>query len=124
MKRAIIFLVLGGVFTPLFIFLMMVRMGSPKINEYAVLLAILLFIVLMPIVTIGWILDELLSDDFTFTILPRAILTAVVGAVAAWGWAFFVLPFASDALYFATGGAVSMGVCSLLANDFGWFGSD
>ena len=118
-KRALIFLVLGSVLSPIAITLMMAEMGA-WVGEYAVLFAIVLSVYFLPVTFLAWTLNEALADAFSITIAPRAILIATVGAIGACGLAFFIKPFAGDLLCFAAGGAVGMGVCSLLANDFGW----
>jgi hypothetical protein len=117
-KKALFFLVLGSVLSPIAIILMMAEMGA-WVGEYAVLFAAILSVYFLPVTFLAWALDEALADTFSFTIAPRAILIATVGALWACGLAFFIKPFAGDLLCFAAGGAASMGVCSLLANNFG-----
>src|SRR5262245_42584533 len=103
MKRAAVFLLLGSVLNPVVVILMMIKIGHYWIHEYAAILAILLFLFLLPMTVLGWFLDEFMSDDFTFTILPRAILVAILAGIAAWAWAFLVRSWTPDWLYFSVG---------------------
>ncbi len=113
MKRAFIFLVLGLILGPIVIILMMGWVG-----EYVAPFAIILSFCLLPVTVVAWALDEVLADALRFAIVPRVILIATVGALGASGLAFFIKPLAGDLLWFAAGGAISMGACSLLSARF------
>lgn len=114
MKRALVFLLLGPALTVLTIW---VAVGMP-VEAMAASIAVLLFLFTSPVMGIVGLLDGYLARSLP--ILLRAPLSALVGATAAAVLPAAILgPMPQDlSMYFGLGGALCIGVCSLLAHDY------
>jgi hypothetical protein len=116
MKRVFIFLIAGPLAVALIASLVFVAAGAHgPVVQY---LAGALFLMTLPVAALAGTIDGFASS---LPIVPRAWVTAVIGASAAGAIAFgalrcFFVP--AELMYFAFGGAVCMGLCSLLANDW------
>jgi hypothetical protein len=118
MKRALAFLVFGPVLASVTTLLAMSQAGGPD-HGFAKIFASAVFFFTLPVSAMTGCVDGVLTD---VRIPLRAALTGVTGALVASVLAFvlFSCLFPPAAwLYFAFGGAACMGVCSLLANDYG-----
>jgi hypothetical protein len=121
MKRALAFLVFGPVLAAVTTLLVMSQAGWSD-HGFAKIFATAVFFFTLPVSAMTACLDGVLTD---MRIPLRAALTAATGALVASVLAFvlFNCLFPPAAwLYFAFGGAACMGVCSVLAHDFGWQG--
>ena len=118
MKRAVIFLVAGPLAVALVASLILAAAGVPgPVVQY---IAGALFLITLPVAALAGTVD---GFSASLPIALRAPVTAVFGALGAGAIAFGWLHcfFAPAALmYFPFGGAVCMGLCSLLANDYDW----
>ena len=120
MKRAFVFLLLAPVTVFFAVLLTWVALTGPQSLDFGCLVAGVLAIFALPMSAISWIADEFLARDFP--ILPRATLTAIVGAAAVTAElsvVFGSLFPSSIVMALATGGAIVMAACSLLSNDYG-----
>jgi len=119
MRRALAFLVFGPALASVTALLIMTEASSPPsyLREF---LVIVLFFFTLPVAALAGSLDAYLARAFAVPL--RAPLIAAVGAVIASGLALILfnclLPPAA-LKFFAMGGAVCMGACSLLANEYG-----
>jgi hypothetical protein len=120
MKRALIFLVLAP-----FLVAVLAALGVaalyPMDRDCAKFLAVALFFFTLPVSALAGSLDAYLARAFTVPL--RAPLIAVVGAIIASGLAFVLFSWILTPLsleFFAIGGAACMGLCSLIANEYGW----
>lgn len=118
MKRAVVFLVVGPVSVALIASLVFAAAGADgPVVQY---IAGALFLMTLPVAAVAGTVDGFVARRFPIAL--RAPLTAVVGAlgagIIAFGWlhCFFQLP---ELLFFPLGGAVCMGACSLLSNNYG-----
>ena len=120
MKRAIVFLVLGPVLVAVIAPLAVVQANGPR--DFAKFLAIILFFFTLPVSALAGSFDAYLARAFAVPL--RAPLVAAVGAIIAAGLAYILfsclLPPPDFLTFFAIGGAACMGLCSLLANEYGW----
>ena len=123
MKRALVFLVVGPALVAAVTLLAVAQAGGTPAGEFAKVLATVLFFFTLPVSALAGSVDAYLTR--TFAVPLRAPLIAAVGAVTASGLALILfsclLPPAA-LKFFAMGGAACMGMCSLLANDYGWQG--
>jgi hypothetical protein len=118
MKRALAFLVCGPVFAAVTT-LLVISQGAGPGRGFADVFATAVFLFTLPVAAIAGCIDGVLDD---IPISLRAALTAITGALVASVLAFLMFSclFPRAAwLYFAFGGATCMGVCSLLASEFG-----
>jgi hypothetical protein len=119
MKRAPIFLLLGPA---LIVAAWLVWAAADKVPERGLVapVAILLFTFSTFVAAIAGLIDGYLARAFPAYL--RASLTAIAGATIAVG-PVLILDGASSPQWilmpFAIGGAVCMGICSLLSNDYG-----
>jgi hypothetical protein len=114
MKRALVFLLLGPA---LVVLATWVAVGMPP-GDVVINVAVLLFLVTLPLSGIAGLIDGLLST--MFPILVRVLLTATVGAMAPLVLLAALLgpmPLGMP-MPFMIGGALCAGVCSLLAHDY------
>jgi hypothetical protein len=119
MKRAFVFLVLAPVTVFFAVLLTWVALTGPQSLDFGCLVAAVLAIFALPMSVISWIADEFLARDFP--ILPRASLTAIVGATAVTAElsvVFGSLFPSSIVMAVAAGGAIVMAAGSLLSNDY------
>jgi hypothetical protein len=120
MKRALVFLVVGPALVATVALLALTQAGGAPDGGLAKALATALFFFTLPVAALAGALDAFLVRAFAVPL--RAPLIAAVGAVIASGLAFllfngFMPP--SGLKFFAMGGAACMGLCSLLANEYG-----
>jgi hypothetical protein len=124
MKRALVFLVLGPVLVSVTATLAIAQAAGTPDREFARLLAAVLFLFTLPVAAIAGSFDAYLARAFAIPL--RAPLIAVIGAIIASGLAWILFsclsPPPNFLTYFAIGGATCMGICSLLANEYGWQG--
>jgi len=103
--------------------LVMTEASSPPPSYFREFLVIVLFFFTLPVSALAGCLDAYLARAFAIPL--RAPLIAAIGAVIASGLAYLLfsclLP-TSSLKFFAIGGATCMGLCSLLANEYGWHG--
>ena len=122
MKRAVAFLVFGPALAAVTALLVMAQASSAAPRGFQEFLAIVLFFFTLPVSALAGSLDAYLARAFAIPL--RAPLIGAVGAVIAPGLAYILfsclLPPQDYLTFFAIGGAAGMGVCSLLAHDFGW----
>jgi hypothetical protein len=119
MKRALVFLVAAPVLVAATAFLFFLQLNGLAELGAARFLAMILFLFTLPVSVITGALDEYLAR--AFPVLLRVPMAAAIGAIVAAGLAFILfgdLLLPSSLPFFALGGAVWMGVCSLLANDY------
>jgi len=123
-KRALIFLVLGPVLVAFIARLVVALVAGPPAQDVLPLFAIVLFFFTLPVSALVGSLDAYLARAFAIAL--RAPLIAAAGAIVAFGLAYILfnwaVPSPSYLTCFAIGGAVCMGLCSLLANEHGWQG--
>ena len=114
MKRALMFLLLGPA---LVVLATWVAVGMPP-GDVVINVAVLLFLVTLPLSGIAGLIDGLLST--VFPILARVPLTATVGAMAPLVLLAALLGPMPQGMPvpFMIGGALCAGVCSLFANDY------
>jgi hypothetical protein len=118
MKRALAFLVFGPVLAAVTVLLVMAQPGGPD-RDFATIFATAVFFFTLPVSAITGCIDGVLSD---VPVPLRAALSAAVGALVAFSLAFVLFNWLfppATWLYFAFGGAACMGLCSLLASEFG-----
>jgi len=125
MKRAIAFLVLGPVLVLVSAIatLAVAPILGTQDREFAEIVATVLFFFTLPVAALAGAFDAYLARAFAVAL--RVPLIAAFGAVIASGlaWVLFSWALPSSALqFFAIGGAACMGLCSLLANDYGCLG--
>ena len=124
MKRALVFLVIGPTLVSTVASLALAQAAGMPPPEFARIIAIALFFFTLPVAALAGSFDAYLARAFAIPL--RAPLIAATGAVAASGLAWILLscllPPPNFLAYFAVGGAACMGVCSLLANEYGWQG--
>lgn len=117
MKRAFVFLVLGPVTVALAGLFVTAALGAP--GAAAHLVAMVLFFLTLPVGAIVGTIDGCLSE--VIPVGARAPVTAVMGAVTAWTLVYALIHWLTPGLSLlpvAVGGAVSMGLCSLLAHEY------
>jgi hypothetical protein len=114
MKRAYVFVLLGPALAVLTIW---IAVGMP-FEAFAINIAMLLFVFILPVTGLIGLLDSQLATVFPLPL--RAPLMALVGATAA-----IVLPRAllggmpqDISMPLAIGGTLCAGVCSLIAHDY------
>ena len=114
MKRALVFLLLGPA---LVVLATWVAVGMPP-GDVVINVAVLLFLVTLPLSGIAGLIDGLLST--VFPILARVPLTATVGAMAPLVLLAALLGPMPQGMPVPSmiGGALCAGVCSLFANDY------
>jgi hypothetical protein len=114
MKRVLVFLLLGPASAAFTVFLMCVADTGTKYWDIALLSAVAMLIVTLPLSAFCGVVDECVAR--TLPMAARAPLTALVGATIAGGlvWVLFRPLFPT----FAIGGALCMGGCSLLSNEY------
>jgi hypothetical protein len=118
MKRTLMFLLLGPASAALFLFLIGLTAIDANHRELAQLAALILLLVTLPISAFVGCVDGCLAG--TLPVASRATLSALLGAAIAFGLIWALGPPTSPMPWaFATGGALCMGVCSLLSNDDG-----
>lgn len=119
MQRAFVFLIVGPLAVALVAALALLAIGV-RGNEIQ-FIAMALLVLTLPVAALaGWV-DEYLAR--TFPISLRAPVTAIAGAMAAGAVAYALLHCffsPSELVLFPFGGAICTGLCSLLANDYGW----
>jgi hypothetical protein len=124
MKRALVFLVIGPVLVSTIATLAIAQAAGTPSPDIARLVAIALFFFTLPVAALAGTLDVYLARAFAIPL--RAPLIAAIGAIIASGlaWILFscLLPPPNYLPFFAIGGAACMGLCSLLANEYGWQG--
>jgi hypothetical protein len=124
MKRALVFLVLGPVLVSVIAALAFAKAAGTPDGEFAKLISIVLFFFTLPVAALAGSFDAYLARAFAIPL--RAPLIAAAGAVIASGlaWILFscLLPPPNFLIFFAIGGAACMGLCSVLANEYGWQG--
>ncbi len=119
MQRAFVFLVVRPLTVALVAALGFLVAGAP--GNVVQFIATVLLVLTLPVVALAACVDGYLAR--TFSIALRAAVTAIAGAMAAGAVAYTMLHCfvpASELMFFPLGGAVCTGLCSLLANDFGW----
>ena len=114
MKRALVFLLLGPA---LIVLATWVAVGMPP-GDVVISVAVLLFLLTLPVSGIAGLVDGLLST--AFPMLVRVPLTAMGGALAALVLLVTLLGPMPQGMPtpFMIGGALCAGVCSLLAHDY------
>jgi len=125
MKRAIVFLLLGPALAVTTLLIYFAQGGGSSWNGAAIIgMSLLLFTLIVSVIT-GPV------DGYLARVLPltlRAALTAIVGAVISVSlsiafdrmmFSHWAMPSQCELMVFAIGGALCMGVCSLLSNDYG-----
>lgn len=121
MKRAIVFLVAAPVLVAILGPLTLRQMSGPPPRDILQFVAVVLFFFTLPVSALAGSLDAYLARAFAAPL--RAPLIAAAGAVVSSGLAFILfnwfLPPPSYLAYFAIGGAACMGLCSLLAGEYG-----
>jgi hypothetical protein len=125
MKRVLVFLLLAPTLVAFTVWLMIVPAGTGLGVDLSELCAVALFSFTFVVSAITWPIDGYLAGALPIPL--RAPLTAIVGAGTAVGLAlalasmmvsrWTMLP-QSILLPFAIGGALGMGACSLLSNDY------
>jgi hypothetical protein len=125
MKRALVFLLLAPTLVAVTVWLMIAPAGTGLGVDIRELCAVVLFSYTFVVSAITWPIDEVLARVVPIPL--RAPLTAIVGAGIAVGPVLALagmmvsqrtmLPL-SALLPFAIGGALGMGACSLLSNDY------
>jgi hypothetical protein len=124
MKRALVFLVAGPVLVAVTAPLAIAQISGPPSRDFLQLFAIVLFFFSLPVAALAGFFDAYLARAFAIPL--RAPLIAAVGAIISSGLAYILfsclLPPPQYLTYFAIGGAACMGLCSLLANEYGWQG--
>jgi hypothetical protein len=124
MKRALVFLVIGPTLVSTVAALAIAQVDGALSLDDARLVAIALFFFTLPVAAAAGSLDAYLARAFAIPL--RAPLIAAAGAVIASGFVFFLLsslvPSPNFLTWVAIGGATCMGLCSLLANEYGWHG--
>jgi hypothetical protein len=123
MKRALVFLLVGPGLVATIAPLATLQIVGPPARDVLQIFAIILFLFTLPVAALSGSLDAYLARALATPL--RALLIAAVGAVVSSGLAYILfspfLPPAFDLLaFFAICGAVSMGLCSLLAGEYGW----
>jgi hypothetical protein len=119
MKRAVVFLALG----PASVFLVWsicVAGARGPAGGFVAFVGMLLFLFTLPVSALSAAFDGYLARALPLPL--RALLTAIVGATVAGGLAcalFSCLFPPSMLTWFAIGGAICMGACSLLSHDYG-----
>ena len=121
MKRPLVFLVAAPALVAIVAPLALAQMSGPPARDFLNVLAVVLFFFTLPVSALAGSLDAYLARALATPL--RAPLIAAVGAVIASGLAFILfnwfLPPPSYLAYFAIGGAACMGLCSLLAGEYG-----
>ena len=124
MKRTLIFVVVAPVSVFVVVFCLGVA-GGGKSPGFIPVIAAVLALLTIAVAALAGALDAYLARAFAIPL--RAPLIATVGAIIASGLAsglsymlFDCLPPPELLAYVAIGGAACMGMCSLLANDYGW----
>jgi hypothetical protein len=116
MKRAFVFVIVGPMALALIASLAVLAPGAPP--DVAWLVAVAMFFLTLPVALVAGSVDELPARACPIPL--RASLIAIVGATIAYAVAYtllgWVLPTPD---LFLAGGAIGMGVCSLLAHDYG-----
>jgi hypothetical protein len=114
MKRVYVFLLLGPAAVALTVTLVAVAAGAP--GAIAQLLLPALFFLTFPVAALAGAADGYMAR--TVPIPVRAPLTAFVGAAVTFAlMRYFVPP--SELMIVPLGGAICMGVCSLLSHEYG-----
>jgi hypothetical protein len=117
MKRVFIFLVLGPLAVAITVFSALAAGGAP--GNFAQFLAAALAFLTFPVAAFAGLADGCLAR--TFPIPLRAPLTAIIGAtiacIPAFAFLHCFLP-SSELMFLPVGGAVCMGLCSLLSHDY------
>jgi hypothetical protein len=119
MKRAVVFLVLGPASVFLAWSIFVAGAGGPA-GGFVAFVGMLLFLFTLPVAALSASFDGYLARALPLPL--RAPSTAIVGATIAGGLAcalFSCLFPPSMLMWFAIGGAVCMGACSLLSHDYG-----
>jgi hypothetical protein len=119
MQRAFVFLIVGPLTVALVAALALLADGAP--GSVVQFIATALLVLTVPVAALAACVDGYLAR--TFPIALRAPVTAIAGAMAGYAVAYTMLHCffpASELMFFPLGGAVSNGLCSLLANDYGW----
>ena len=117
MKRFFVFLIAAPLAVALTAALAVVASGGP--GDFARFFAVALFLLTLPVVAFAAAVDGFAARAFPIAL--RAPLVATVGAMIAYALPFTLLHWflpTSLSGFFALGGAVSMGLCSLLAHDY------
>lgn len=121
MKRALVFFVLGPMLvSAIAATVILAQTAGAPAREYAGSLAAVLFFFTLPVASLAASLDAYLERAFAIPL--RAPLIAAIGAIVASGLAYILvgcLLSPSSLKFFAIGGAGCMGMCSLLANEYG-----
>jgi hypothetical protein len=122
MKRALAFLVFGPLLASGTALLVMAQTSGPD-HGFAKILATAVFFFTLPVAAITACVDSVLHD---VPISVRAGLTATIGAIVTFSLVFLLFGWSSPPrsflMFLAFGGAACMGLCSVLAHDFGWQG--
>jgi hypothetical protein len=119
MQRAVVFLIVGPFTVALVAALALLANGAP--GNVVQFIATALLVLTLPVVAFGACVDGYLAR--TLPVALRAPVTAIAGAMAAAAVAYSMLHCffpPSVLMFFPLGGAVCSGLCSLLANDYGW----
>lgn len=118
MKRFFVFMIAAPLAVALTTALAVLASGGP--GDVARFFAVALFLLTLPVVAFAAAVDGFSARAFPIAL--RAPLVATVGATIAYAVPFTLFHwFLPTSLFgfFALGGAVSMGLCSLLAHDYG-----
>jgi len=119
MKRALVFLLLGPASVVFIVWLIYVATGGTPWDFVVAYFALLLFLFTFLVSAIAGLVDGYLAR--AFPILVRAPMAAIIGSVLAAGLVPVLVRMMlqpQELLLFAIGGALSMGTCSLLANNY------
>jgi hypothetical protein len=119
MKRAVVFLVLGPASVFLAWSIFVAGAGGPA-GGFVAFVGMLLFLFTLPVAALSASFDGYLARALPLPL--RAPSTAIVGATIAGGLAcalFSCLFPPSMLVWFAVGGAVCTGICSMLSHDYG-----
>jgi hypothetical protein len=126
MRRAVVFLVVAPIFVFVVVFFLGAAAGG-KNPAFAAFTAVALTFVTLLAAAVACSLDAYLARALAIPL--RAPLVAAVGAVIASGLTSGLMYVVFNQLlpqeplaYVAIGGAACMGICSLLANEYGWQG--
>lgn len=116
MKRTLMFLLLGPASVAFAVFWACVAELGAGHRDLAVIAALSLFILTVPVSACVGTVDGCLAR--TLPLASRAPLSALLGAAMAFGFICALSPPMSEVpLAFAMGGAICMGACSLLSNE-------
>lgn len=124
MKRALLFLLAAPALITATTTLLFVKAGGSGAGGFAAQFALAAFIFTFVVSALACGMDSYMASDLTryHSIASRAVRTAVGGAVVAGGLTSLmigcVLPPAAIVIA-AIGGAVCMGICSLVASYYG-----